>query len=441
MCLIVKWISHIFLFFLIFLFIFSSFNPRNQIEQQDINGIKSFKINTNFNPDNWNISSPIEQDFNLTRLNEAYMEIENLISLRSILVVRNGFLVVEYYFQGYKETSWHVHSVSKSITSALIGIAIKQNFLQGLDQKMLDFFPEYITPELDPRKFNITLKHLITMRAGFNFTENAEDWIAYSTSPNWVEYALNLPLMHDPGERFHYSTPQTNLLSAILTKATAMSTKDFADKFLFEPLNISIQHWHQDPQEYYTGGHEMYFRSRDMARFGYLYLRNGLMEEGNQIVPSEWIEQSLINSLNSTTNNESIRFDGYGFGWWLGNIHGYPMYSAIGLGGQLILNIPELNLTIVTTAEASILNEEPMSQFGEIVDFVGSIVNSVNLKQNSTSELVSSKTITNSAFSEDNSTNEANIDPKTSSINLYIFFTSLIGIIIRKKRKRKEISR
>jgi len=299
---------------------------------------------------NWQTATPESQGLNSNILSIASGAALNTNYVRSLLVVRNGYLIFEKYYNGFdKNDAHHVHSVSKSFMSAIVGVAYKENYLQNLDQKILDFFPEYITEDLDPRKHDITIKHLLTMTPGFSWEESSSAWTGYSYSRNWIEYAINLTLIHNPGEKWLYCTPGTNLLSGIVTKATGMTTKEFAEEYLFEPLGISINHWHQDPQGYYTGGHEMYFTSRDMARFGYLYLNNGLVE-GQQIIPAEWVEESLRNYAGD-------EFDpgfGYGYSWWLGRMRNYSIYSASGLGGQFIFVIPELNMIVVTTASGSI---------------------------------------------------------------------------------------
>jgi CubicO group peptidase (beta-lactamase class C family) len=281
---------------------------------------------------------------------------------------------VEWYFNdGTKNDAFHIHSASKSFTSALIGIAFREGLLESVDQKLVDFFPEYFTPHMDQQKRNITIRHLLTMTAGFNFNESTDEWISYSGSENWVKYAIELPLLYSPGEEWHYSTPQTNLLSAILTRVANMSSRDFAEEYLFDPLGIAISHWHQDPQGYYTGGHEMYFVPRDMARFGYLYLNNGSIE-GEQIIPSNWVSDSLMDYEGEDYHYQSI---GYGYQWWLQKLGNYRTFSARGLGGQYIFCVPELDMVVVTTATGSIFDFNPNQQ-REIRELISQILLAVD---------------------------------------------------------------
>jgi CubicO group peptidase (beta-lactamase class C family) len=257
-----------------------------------------------------------------------------------------------------------------------VGIALREDYLTGLDQKMMDFFPEYASSSLDPRKYEITLRHLLMMRAGFDWDDTLQKWREYSSSPDWVKYAIDLPLKDNPGEKFHYSTVQTNLLSAILTRASGMSTLELAKKFLLDPLQISIGHWHQDPQGNYTGGHEMYYTPRDMARFGYLFLNKGVLE-GNQIIPAEWVEESVKNYCDTHLNWwPYLATSGYGYQWWINTIDGYPVFYASGKGGQRILMIPDLNMVVVTTTDAASWQTN-LSQNQAVMELIDQILDSV----------------------------------------------------------------
>lgn len=302
--------------------------------------------------DGWLISTPEEQGLSRQILSSAFKTASRKTYFYSLLVVKNDYLVAEAYFNGQRiDNANHIHSASKSFTSALVGLAVRQGFLSSLDEKMMDFFPEYTSVILESRKYDITIGHLIAMKAGFDWNDEEEDWIDYSTSSNWIEYALRLPLMHDPGEQFHYSTPQTNLLSAIITKATGMSTKAFAENQLFQKISIPIFHWQQDPQGYYTGGHEMYFTPRNMARFGLFYLNHGVYN-GEEILSTDWIQSSVQPYADSEWDWGVIENPGYGYGWWTGSIRDYSVYFASGKGGQFIMNIPALNMVVVTTTNA-----------------------------------------------------------------------------------------
>jgi len=327
----------------------------------------------------WLEGEPEDYGFKWNKIAATYLVAERMPFLRSVLIIKNKTPLIEWYFNdGSEDEAFHIHSASKSFTSALVGIALREGYLTDLDKKMLDFFPEYITPDLDPRKHNITIRHLLQMKAGFNFNDSVDDWNSYFNSNDWVKHAIELPLVHNPGEGWHYGTPQTNLLAVIISKASNMSTREFAETYLFNPLNISIAQWYQDPQGYYTGGHEMYFTPRELAQFGLLYLYNGSLN-GEQIVPKNWVQDSIMDY-----SNREIEFDvamtgglksdfykgtGYGYQWWLKEMRGYTSFSARGLGGQFIFCFPELDMVVVTTASGTVSDAYP-GQYEGIFDLI-----------------------------------------------------------------------
>jgi CubicO group peptidase (beta-lactamase class C family) len=296
----------------------------------------------------WPISTPESQGLDSEIFDHAFRVAEHMPYLRCVLVARNGYLIGERYFHLYNQNDPQaIHSVSKSILSALVGIAIDKGYIRSIYQRMMDFFPDYAETVVDPRFFDITIKQLLTMTAGLPPYESSPGFRnlyerEMLVSPNWIEYIFSHPLDYIPGEEYHYSNSDTHLLSVTIARATGMSTKDFADRYLFDPLNISIRDWRQDPQGYYTGGFRMFFVPRDLARIGDLYLHYGYID-GRRILTPYWV-------------GDSIRFQvpgdqfGYGYLWRLYNIFGYNCYFAWGYGGQFIFNIPELNMVVVTIA-------------------------------------------------------------------------------------------
>jgi CubicO group peptidase (beta-lactamase class C family) len=316
----------------------------------------------------WEISSPESQGMNSQLLDSALTKAGILNFVDGLIVIRNGKLIVERYFNEYETLTPHnVKSVSKSFLSALIGIAINKGIIPGIEKKVMDYFPEYIYQGMDARKFDITIKHLLTMQMGIDKEENIADSIYYNSS-NWVKSTLELPLLSAPGEKFRYNTLETHLLSVILTKASGMSTLEFAKEYLFDPMGITIHHWMQDPQGYYFGGSEMGFTPREMAVFGYLYLNRGGLN-GIQIVPSGWIDSSYEKSWSKDAAEWGVLTDyNYGFLWWIGKINGYDMDWALGYGGQTILIFPDLNLIVVSTAiENTAADDEHTKPILEIV--------------------------------------------------------------------------
>jgi len=301
-------------------------------------------------PFDWAVSSPEEQGLDSEMLANAAEIAQNRGFIHSLLVVRNGYLVAENYFNGNDDESFYnVMSVSKSFTSALTGIVLEEGYLESLDQKAADFFQEYHTDINDPRMNDITIGHLLGMRAGFDSDRNLNN--AVFGSSNWIKTTMGLELVFNPGERFGYATCSTHLLLGVLRKATGVNALQFADKYLFKPMKISIRDWTKDPQNYYFGGSDMFFTARDMARFGYLYMQNGHLE-GEQIVPQDWISESTFDYIGSKRSSwGAIDEIGYGYLWWTGKINDYNIYFALGHGGQFIINITDLNMIIVTTSD------------------------------------------------------------------------------------------
>jgi CubicO group peptidase (beta-lactamase class C family) len=187
------------------------------------------------------------------------------------------------------------------------------------------------------------------MRAGIDHERNNYEQI-YNTS-NWIKTTIEYPLIYDPGTTFSYNTFQTHLLSAIITKTSEMNTMDYARKYLLQQMNIDVSHWQQGPQGYYFGGNSMYFTPRNMARLGYLYMNNGRLN-GIQVVPEEWVNESLTNYTQFINSNwGDLHNVNYGYLWWLGEIKNHPVFLAIGYGGQFVINFPDLNMIVVTTAD------------------------------------------------------------------------------------------
>lgn len=265
----------------------------------------------------------------------------------SLLLVRNGYIVAEACYHPYEcDTRHQTYSVSKSIISALIGIAIKQGCIESIDQPVLDFFPDMSIANVDERKKAITLRHLLTMTSGL-----ACDWAfgtsvdnAMRASHDWAQFALSLPMMANPSIEFHYCNANAHILSAVITQQTGMSALEYARLNLFGPLGISDAAWTSSPTGISHGAGELQLTPRDMAKIGYLYLRRGEWE-GQQIIPAEWV-------VTSTTQRVPYLGDyGYGYMWWTLDNLGVSM--AIGFGGQYIWLFPHLDLVAVITGGAT----------------------------------------------------------------------------------------
>jgi len=283
----------------------------------------------------------------------AFQKADDLNFVYSMIVEKNGHVAGEYYFNGYNQDSFfNIKSVSKSILSSLVGIALEKGLIKNLDQNIVDIFPDYKQFITDDRFNNITLRHLLTMRGGFNDDKSIFAKIFNSDNP--LKTIFSEPLIYNPGEKMVYSTPQTHLLGCTLARLLKTDLKMFANKYLFTSLGITVDVWEKDPQGNFIGGNNMYFQARELAIFGRLYINEGTFAN-NYIVSDKWVKQSLENSLQSSdTSWGALTNIGYGYLWWLGKISEYDVFSAIGYGGQFILYIPELKLLVVINSESNL---------------------------------------------------------------------------------------
>lgn len=219
----------------------------------------------------------------------------------------------------------------------------------------MDFFPEYETENQDPQLHDITIRHLLTMQSGFDIQENVKDRYVWKSS-DWIKTILQVPIKWKPGKKFNNTTLNTHLLSAIITKATGMSILKYADKNLFSSLGISHVGWRTDPQRHPFGGSGMYLTSRDMAKFGQLYLNKGKYT-GKQVVPSQWVMQSTTEKSGLIGRHFLLWKISYGYGylWWIKRLDGYrDIPFASGYGGQKIVVIPQANVVIIITASTNV---------------------------------------------------------------------------------------
>ena len=322
----------------------------------------------------WRSSTPEMQGMDSAKLLIADEFIQNrLPDAFSLLVVKNGYLVFEkYYSWGSPEKYAVVHSVTKSVTSALIGIALDKGYLNSVDQKLIEFFPEYITDDLDPRKKEISLKQLLTMSSGFRWNDRGPVMRNWYTSSNWAKFTIQLPQENNPGDVFNYNSSTSHLLSIILSKSTKTSTLDFAKRNLFEPLGIQSAYWHQDPQGYYIGGFGLGLSARDLAKIGFLYLNNGYWN-GQSIVSEYWVKESTDQQIQAFSHPIYGTF-GYGYQWWVKKIDGCSSFRAWGRRGQFIVVVPELDLVIAVTSEPAQPHPPTSIHYSPLFDLVAASV-------------------------------------------------------------------
>lgn len=280
-------------------------------------------------------------------------------NINGVVIVRKGFLAYENYSNGYgPDDTHHVASVTKSILSALIGIAIDEGFIKHADQKVLDFFPDYVPGAADGQIREITLRHLLTMTAPYPFEDWHEPLDKMCMQWDWVTYTLDMLSQKGEIGAFKYSTAGAHLLSAIITRSTGRSAREFANERLFGAIGMreipdyemtafgfedlfgaGVRGWVRDPDGNSTGGWGLTLTLRDMARFGLLYLNRGLWDRA-RIISETWVDEST-----AMNNNH------YGYLWWLREEGGVHAYMALGDGGNVICCIPEKDLIVAIVSE------------------------------------------------------------------------------------------
>jgi CubicO group peptidase (beta-lactamase class C family) len=267
--------------------------------------------------------------------------------LHSLLASQHGELILERYYNGARADGYaNIKSASKSVISALVGIAIDRKLLPGVDAPIAPYFPDLAASSADPRKRQITVEDLLTMRSGL--IETNRGYGAWVRSPDWVHHLLAHPLQSAPGEEMNYNTGNTHLLSALLTKVSRSDTWSFAQKALAGPLGIALPQWPRDPQGIYFGGNDMLMTPRQMLKFGELYLNRGRTGD-LLVVPAAWVAASFVPRTRSPISGQQ-----YGYGWWITEMDGHETDFAWGFGGQYIFIVPSLDLVVVTTSSVAL---------------------------------------------------------------------------------------
>ncbi|PHF07353.1 serine hydrolase domain-containing protein [Bacillus wiedmannii] len=279
---------------------------------------------------------------------------EEYKNMNGMLVVQKGNIIFEKYYNGYgPNDAFHVASVTKTITSALIGLCVDKGHIKSVDQRVIEFFPEY-----NVHSSEITVRHLLTMTAPHPFVDWQEPLEELCTQQDWIQYTLNR--IGNGGEigNFKYSSAGAHILSAIITNATGKNAREFANKYLFQPLGMreipnynmnafgfddlfgkDVKGWVHDPNGISTGGWGLTLTVRDMAKFGQMYLNEGI-HNGKQILSKSWLKESTEMNQNQ-----------YGYLWWLREEEGVYSYCAMGDGGNVICCVPEKELVVAIASE------------------------------------------------------------------------------------------
>lgn len=310
----------------------------------------------------WQTSTPEEQGMDPAALAKL-VAFGTTRSFDSLLIARHGKIVLDAYYAPYAADIPHViNSATKAVIGSLAAIAAGDGLLDSPDHPAFEFFADRDAANPDDKKKAITIQTLLDMTSGIDWREpldgRPDSVIDMERSPDWVKFILDRPMSRAPGEIFNYNSGNPHLLSAILTKLTGMSAADYAKARLFGPLGISTSKWRQDPQGVSTGGYGLALLPRDMARIGYLYLRNGRWQD-KQLLPPAWIDRTSHATVNMNLSFEpELRYSD--FFWALPD---KQVYMAVGYHCQMIMVFPELDIVAVTTAR-------DFCPFGKMADYI-----------------------------------------------------------------------
>lgn len=328
------------------------------------------------------VSTPAEQGMDPLRVAKLYYCASKLKNMYGVLVLKNGKLVAEkYYHAGSVDQQINIHSVTKSITSALIGIALERGEIKSLDQKMMDFFPELADRIKDPRKNDITIRQLLQMRAGYPWEESSKELLNLLFSGFHTDTLVNVPLVRDPGTGFDYSNLSAHILGLIVARAGGTDLKSYAQEHLFGPLGVEPGFWQTDWDGNILGFSDLHLTARDLARFGQLYMNEGRYKD-RQIVPSAWVRDSLKTySQNAWKIHVGKNWDdnAYGYQWWSIHAGNHRYNLAWGHGGEQIVLLKGLNMVIVVTVDPLHLQhgggpwKKEKASLNLVADFVASL--------------------------------------------------------------------
>ncbi|HAF29672.1 MAG TPA: hypothetical protein DCG75_11560 [Bacteroidales bacterium] len=322
-----------------------------------------------------------------------YLNSNHSHTVHNILITKNNKLVFEEYFEGYKldynaedlngelmdytrTTDHPMQSISKSVTSVIFGIAVKEGYFPDLNKKIIDYFPEY-TDILTGEKANVTIHHLLTMTCGIAWDESTypigdprNDITQLFASEDPIYFILSRPLVSSPGTIFSYSSGATNVIGAIIEKETGMGFLDYANQKLFDPLRSEGGAWsaYSNGQIHASGG--LKFKARELTKIGLLFLNDG-MWEGNRIITSDWINSSQYEHVTSIAN--FFPNSGYGYYWWLTSfiVKGvsYKCFFAAGWGDQYMFIIPDLDM-IIEFNSGNYLGTSSISPFDLVNNYI-----------------------------------------------------------------------
>lgn len=296
-------------------------------------------------PAEWPASAPSQEGLDaatLARL-DRHTQAE-LPHVRSLLIARHGQLVFEkYYGDAARDELQNIQSMTKSVSSALVGIALKKGLITSLDNSVVGYFPECRNDIHDERVRSITIRHILTMSSGIDEMRLSFDQVL----ANPVAEILRQRLLYAPGQGFKYSSAAAHLLGGVLRNASGQSVLAFVEAELFRPLGMQKVVWYADKTGLQSGGMSGLWRSRDILKLGELYLRHGSWR-GREIISPAYVADSVKVHNMGDFFGERAR---YGYMWWIADIAGHKAFYARGYGGQYLMVIPDADLVILCTSD------------------------------------------------------------------------------------------
>lgn len=269
---------------------------------------------------------------------------ENVRYLHSFILVRHGQTVAEGYWSPFNPTDPHImFSLSKSFTSTAVGFAVTEGRLKVTDP-VISFFPDELPAEISDNLAAMQVQHLLSMSTGHD--EDTTQYLHDAVDKTWVQAFLARPVTYQPGTHFLYNTGATYMLSAIVQKLTGQTLIEYLTPRLFEPLGIENPLWEVSPQGINTGGYGLSITTRDIARFGQLYLQKGAWE-GKQLIPAAWVEEATTSHISNGTDPASDWAQGYAYQFWRCR-HG--AYRGDGAFGQYCVVMPEQDAVLAITS-------------------------------------------------------------------------------------------
>ncbi|MBQ8766475.1 MAG: serine hydrolase [Clostridia bacterium] len=288
-------------------------------------------------PKDVGVSSKVVNEFLVDALEKGY-------EYHSLMVIRHGKVAVEWYNEPYnKETPQAVYSISKSFTGTAIGFAISEGLI-SLDTKLIDLFPDYPPKKPDERFEKLTIRNLLKMSSG-----KQPSFLSDKSKVDWIADYINSPWVFEPGEKFLYINENIFMLSAIISRVTGMTMREYLTPRLFEPLGIDFPFWETDRNGIEAGGWGLYLKTEDIAKLTLCYLQKG-MYNGVQVIPEEWTVEATKKQIDNSRNRPGTDASyGYGYCFWKNSID-ESSFRADGMFSQFGIGIPEYDAAVIVTS-------------------------------------------------------------------------------------------